>query len=72
MRVALDGRPTRDFAVPELIEFARIDRKTGLLAGESPAPTVFQPFVQGTVPTEMADSARTDSESRRKLLLDSF
>jgi penicillin-binding protein 1A len=72
MRVALEGRPTRDFAVPELIEFARIDRKTGLLAGGGSAPTVFQPFLQGTVPTEMADSARTQSESRRQLRLDSF
>ena len=72
MRVALEGRPARDFAVPELIEFARIDRKTGLLAGGSSASTVFQPFLQGTVPTEMADSARTQSESRRQLRLDSF
>jgi penicillin-binding protein 1A len=72
MRVALEGRSARDFAVPELIEFARIDRKTGLLAGGNSASTVFQPFLQGTVPTEMADSARTNSESRRQLRLDSF
>ena len=72
MRVALAGRSTRDFTVPELIEFARIDRKTGLLAGGSSASTVFQPFLQGTVPTEMADSARTHSESRRQLRLDPF
>jgi len=49
-----------------------IDRKTGLLAGENSESTVFQPFLQGTVPTEMADSARTQSESRRQLRLDSF
>jgi len=72
MRAALAGRTIRDFAVPELIEFARIDRKTGLLAGEGSGATVFQPFLQGTVPTEMADSARTHSESRRQLRLDSF
>ncbi len=72
MRAALAGRPARDFAVPELIEFARIDRKTGLLAGAGTESTVFQPFLQGTVPTEMADSARTHSESRRQLRLDSF
>jgi len=72
MGVALADRPRRDFAVPESIEFARIDRKTGLLAGGSSESTVFQPFLQGTVPTEMADSARTDSESRRQLRLDSF
>jgi penicillin-binding protein 1A len=72
MRVALEGRSARDFAVPDMIEFARIDRKTGLLAGGSSESTVFQPFLQGTVPTEMADSARTNSESRRQLRLDSF
>jgi penicillin-binding protein 1A len=72
MGAALEDRSARDFAVPESIEFARIDRKTGLLAGGSSASTVFQPFLQGTVPTEMADSARTDSESRRQLRLDSF
>jgi len=72
MRTALAGRPVRDFPVPDRIEFARIDRKTGLLAGESTESTVFQPFLQGTVPTEMADSARAHSESRRQLRLDSF
>ena len=72
MGAALRNRTARDFAVPESIEFARIDRKTGLLAGGSSESTVFQPFLQGTVPTEMADSARTDSESRRQLRLDSF
>jgi len=72
MRAALAKRPVRDFAVPETIEFARIDRETGLLAGENSASTVFQPFLQGTVPTEMADSARVNSESRRQLRMDSF
>jgi penicillin-binding protein 1A len=72
MRAALAGRAVRDFPVPDRIEFARIDRKTGLLAGESTESTVFQPFLQGTVPTEMADSARAHSESRRQLRLDSF
>jgi len=72
MSAALKGRPARDFPVPEKIEFARIDRETGLLAGENTESTVFQPFLQGTVPTEMADSARTQSESRRQLRLDSF
>jgi penicillin-binding protein 1A len=72
MRAALKNRTVRDFTVPESIEFARIDRKTGLLAGGNSSSTVFQPFLEGTVPTEMADTARTDSESRRQLRLDSF
>jgi penicillin-binding protein 1A len=72
MRAALRGYPKRDFPVPDGIEFARIDRKTGLLAEVGAEATIFQAFLQGTVPTESADSARTDSESRRQLRLDAF
>jgi penicillin-binding protein 1A len=72
MRSALEGRPARDFPIPDPIVFARIDRKTGLLADANSSETVFQAFLQGTVPTETASSARTTSESRRQLRLDSF
>ncbi len=72
MRVALADRPVRDFAVPEPIVFARIDRKTGLLAGSNNADTVFQAFLSGTEPTETATTARTTSEGRRLLRLDAF
>jgi len=72
MRVALARRPIRDFAVPEPIVFARIDRKTGLLADADSADTVFQAFAEGTVPTQTASSKRTSVESRRQLRLDSF
>ncbi len=72
MRFALADRPVRDFAVPEPIVFARIDRKTGLLAGSHNADTVFQAFLSGTEPTETATTARTTSEGRRLLRLDAF
>ncbi|MEE8474055.1 MAG: PBP1A family penicillin-binding protein [Myxococcota bacterium] len=72
MRVALADRPIRDFSVPEPIVFARIDRKTGLLAASGSTDTVFQAFVSGTEPTETDTTARTTSEGRRLLRLDAF
>jgi penicillin-binding protein 1A len=72
MRVALEGRPVRDFAVPEPIVFARIDRKTGLVAEATSTDTVFQAFLAGTEPSETDTTARTTSEDRRLLRLDGF
>ncbi len=72
MQVALKERPKRDFPVPDPIVFARIDRKSGLLADAGSADTVFEAFLEGTVPTETANSKRTSTESRRQLRLDSF
>jgi len=72
MGAALAKRPVRDFEVPEKIVFARIDRKTGLLAGGHSKETVFQAFLSETVPTETAESEKTESEGRRLLRLDSF
>ena len=72
MTVALEDRPIRDFDVPEPIVFARIDRKTGLLADASSQDTVFQAFMTGTEPTESASTARATSEGRRLLRMDAF
>ncbi len=72
MSVALAERTVRDFPVPEPIVFARIDRQTGLLADAASTDTVFQPFVAGSEPTESAKTARTASEGRRLMRLDSF
>jgi len=72
MKVALRERPVRDFPVPDPIVFARIDRKTGLLADASSKDTIFEAFRKGTVPTETVSSKRSSSESRRQLRLDSF
>ncbi len=72
MAAALERRPMRDFSVPESIVFARIDRKTGLLADGSTQESVFQPFLAGTVPVETARTARTESEARDRLRMEAF
>jgi penicillin-binding protein 1A len=72
MRSALAKRPVRDFPVPEPIVFARIDRKTGLLADARSTDTVFQAFLADTVPTESSRSAQTQTEGRRLLRMDDF
>jgi penicillin-binding protein 1A len=72
MRVALADRPVRDFEVPEQIVFARIDRKTGLLADATSSDTVFQSFLADTEPTETAGQAQDSSEDLRLLRMDSF
>jgi len=72
MTAALRNRPVRDFPVPEPIVFARVDRKTGLLANVSNDDVVFQAFLRGTEPTEGAEAARTNAEGRRMLRLDDF
>jgi penicillin-binding protein 1A len=51
MQQVLDGRPIRDFEVPEDIVFARIDAETGLLAIPQSKKTIFESFKDGTVPT---------------------
>jgi len=70
MKAAVADRPVRDFPIPEPIVFARIDRKTGLLAKANSTDTVFQSFLVGTVPTESADSAQSQNERRRLLRMD--
>jgi penicillin-binding protein 1A len=52
MSDALEGSPPEDFRVPEGIAFARIDGKTGLLAGVHSRPQVLQAFKAGTEPYE--------------------
>ena len=53
-REVLGAQPARDFAVPEGIVFARIDRKTGKIACPGDGDAVFQSFREGTVPIERA------------------
>jgi penicillin-binding protein 1A len=72
MRVALADKPKRDFALPESIVFARIDRETGLLATNNTKKTVFQAFIAGTEPTETADNRRTNQDALRDLREDSL
>ena len=59
MSAVLEGKPVRDFVVPEDIVFAKIDDKTGLLAGPYSKDTVFQAFKQGTQPEEYSPKPTT-------------
>ncbi len=74
MRAALDGKPVRDFAVPDSngLVWARIDRETGLLASPDSRSTIFQPFIAGSEPTRTAAAARETDRARQNLREDSF
>jgi penicillin-binding protein 1A len=70
MRAAHEGLPPRDFPMPDGIVLVRVDRATGLLADPSSSDAYFQPFVEGTEPTESAAAALSDAEGRRRLRLE--
>ncbi|MCG8590750.1 MAG: PBP1A family penicillin-binding protein [Proteobacteria bacterium] len=72
MEHALADVPVRDFPEPEGIVYQRIDRKTGLLAEASTAESYFQPFLEGTEPTQSSHRASASSETRRLLRMDPF
>jgi penicillin-binding protein 1A len=71
MHAALDPRPALDFPVPEAIVFARVDRKTGLLADASSSNSVFQAYLAGAEPTQSVRAAEDTAEGRRLLRMDS-
>jgi penicillin-binding protein 1A len=52
MSEVLKDRPEVDFEAPEGVVFAKIDEKTGLLAGVHSEKAVFQTFKEGTEPKE--------------------
>jgi penicillin-binding protein 1A len=70
MGQAHEGRPTRDFPMPDGIVLARIDRATGLLADSTSEEAYFQAFIEGSEPTESAASAVSTADSRRRLRLE--
>lgn len=47
-----EGTPIEGFAVPQGIEFTRIDAKTGLLPGVNSTKVITEAFVEGTAPTQ--------------------
>lgn len=53
---ATEPLPKMEFEVPENIEFARIDPKTGQLASSNTKGAVFEAFVKGTAPTKRSSS----------------
>jgi penicillin-binding protein 1A len=56
-RALANVRPV-EFEVPEGVIFARIDRKSGLLADPETEEAVFQSFRDGTTPTKMAPTGQ--------------
>jgi penicillin-binding protein 1A len=69
MKAAHEGRPVRDFPVPEGVSYARIDPATGKLAGEQGGGN-FQAFLSGSEPTDTSGSAAEAEQSRRMLRMD--
>jgi penicillin-binding protein 1A len=63
MREATKGRRESDFSVSEGVEFARIDKETGMLAGPMSKKTFTAAFSKGTVPeaARSRDSAPTSA-----------
>jgi len=72
MREALRRYPVRDYPVPEGIVEVRIDPATGLLAGPRTKGAYFQPFVEGTEPTEHASEQSSKQDAARKMRSEAF
>ena len=72
MREALAGRPVLNFQEPEDIVTVRIDRTNGLLADVGTAEAYFQPFLEGTEPSESTTSRKSAGDTQRTLREDFF
>lgn len=63
MKKTHDGKPAKDFDVPEGIIFTRIDAETGLLPIPESEKTIFECFKDGTVPTDYTKPPDTISNT---------
>jgi penicillin-binding protein 1A len=70
LKHALRDRPVQDFAVPEGVVFARIDRATGLLAAPGNENALFMPFREGSAPLEISPAADSPGGALRPLRVD--
>lgn len=66
MKTALAGRPVADFEVPEGIEFARVDPRSGGLSSSGQ----LLPFAEGQLPRAASGPAISATEQRRMERLD--
>lgn len=57
MRVALSGRPSRDFPVPPGVLFARVDPATGTIVDDTIDGAAFEPFLAGHLPERGGEGA---------------
>jgi penicillin-binding protein 1A len=70
MKKATEGMPVKDFPIPDGVEFAKIDPKTGLLANSQTEKPFFEVFKVGTKPTESAPLETTVKKPDDFLMLD--
>ncbi|HBZ72324.1 MAG TPA: penicillin-binding protein, partial [Deltaproteobacteria bacterium] len=63
MEFALADKPVRDFPVPQGIVFARVSKTTGLLADAGDPSSFFEPFAEGTEPSERRATAGPEAPS---------
>jgi penicillin-binding protein 1A len=64
LKSALADRPVQEFAVPEGVVFARVDRATGLLAPPGDENVIFMPFREGAAPTEVSPASNGATTAR--------
>ena len=62
--------PRDEFAIPAGVEFARIDKKTGLRTPPGAESALFQPFRSGTAPLEYAPEDNGHGSSVSPVRLD--
>ncbi len=72
MRAALAKRSVLNFQEPEHIVTVRIDRANGLLADTATKDAYFQPFLEGTEPSESTTSRKSAGDTQRTLREDFF
>jgi penicillin-binding protein 1A len=72
MEAALKDRPILNFQEPEHIVTVRIDRINGLLADQASTDAYFQPFLEGTEPTESSMTRKSAGDTRRTIREDFF
>ncbi len=72
MQEALRQSPTREFAVPDGIVFARVDADTGLLADSNSRRSFLHAFVAGTEPTATTAESGGRQDEEKRLRLETF
>lgn len=70
MQTVHEGRPVKDFTVPNGVVFSRIDAETGLLPVPGTARTRFECFKEGTVPTRYSRRADAVTEKEQFFKMD--
>lgn len=72
MKAALKDRPVLNFQEPDHIVTVRIDRANGLLADRTTTDAYFQPFLEGTEPTESSTTRKSAGDTQRTIREDFF